>query len=78
MDEAKLPVVGDSVLVTDEVGHKHHGLITAYWGTTPMGAANVVYVSDDNMKNDPYGRQIERLSITQHKSTTTAPGRFWE
>jgi hypothetical protein len=73
-----VPKVGDAVKVTDETGHQHDGLITAYFGGERFGAANVMFVSDDPTKTDPYGRQVERLSSTAHKSGTTAPGRFWE
>jgi hypothetical protein len=67
------------VLVTDEIGVQHDGLVTADWsGGAEFGARNVIYVSDDDAKRDPYGRQIERLSSCSHKSETQAPGRFWE
>jgi hypothetical protein len=38
---------------------------------------NVVYVSPDTAKRDPYGTQIERASSVQHKTQTTAHGRYW-
>lgn len=40
-------------------------------------AINLVYVSDDVTKRDPYGLQIVRASSVSHKSTTTAAGRYW-
>jgi hypothetical protein len=41
---------------------------------------NVVYVSSDPSKHDPYGQQLERLSSLQHESQVqnmTVPGRFY-
>lgn len=68
--------VGDVVKVTDEVGVEHNGLVTAVHGPACI---NVVYLSADPAKRDPYGQQMERLSSLQKKSVTTAPrGRFYE
>lgn len=73
------PQCGEHVVVVDEVGQKHDGLVTNNWGgDAPRQTLNVIYVSKDEAKRDPYGQQIERLSSIQHKSTTTAPGRYWE
>jgi len=77
--------IGDAVKVVDEVGTLHDGLVTQQWGQPGRvikdgenpPAINVMYLSADEMKTDPYGRQIERLSSCSHRSTTTAPGRFW-
>lgn len=38
---------------------------------------NVVHVTLDRSKRDPYGSQVERASSVQHRSATTAHGRFW-
>jgi hypothetical protein len=41
---------------------------------------NVVYVSEDETKRDPYGQQLERLSSLQHFSNCCSmpkPGRYW-
>ncbi len=75
--------IGQFVKVVDEHGHVHDGLVTNQWGnkTVKDGVAgpciNVLYVVDDEAKRDPYGNQIERLSSTSHKLSTTAPGRYW-
>ena len=71
------PKVGDPVVVTNEVGVVHHGLVTAVHGPQ---CVNVVYVSADDTKRDPNGRQIERLSSLAEKgSMGAAPqGRFYE
>jgi hypothetical protein len=77
-------LIGQHVKVTDEVGVEHDGLVTANWGndvikegSTPP-TINVLYVTNDPAKRDPYGNQIERLSSCSHRSQTTAPGRFWD
>lgn len=73
------PQVGDPVLVVDETGHPHIGLVTVYFGgLADDGPLNVVFTSGDSSKTDPYGRQLERLSSLSHKSKTTAPGRYWD
>jgi hypothetical protein len=71
------PKVGDSVVVTDEHGKVHNGLVTAVHGPKCI---NAIYLSDDENKRDPYGRQVERLSSLQEKDEfVTAPrGRFYE
>jgi hypothetical protein len=76
--------IGDHVKVVDESGQLHDGLVSEQWGQPGRvltagnyPAINVLYLSKDAEKRDPYGRQIERLSSCSHKSTTTAPGRFW-
>lgn len=84
--------VGQAVRVTDELGKVHDGLVTTIHGYPSEAAAreagltspyfkpsiNSVFVTDDATKNDPYGRQIERLSSLQHRDTATAQGRFYE
>lgn len=46
---------------------------------SPIGepGCNLVYVSSDQMKKDPYGRQIERATSVVHKSKQPAGGNFW-
>jgi hypothetical protein len=75
---------GDHVIVVDEHYEQHHGLVTVVHGT--FGGAyvpciNVVYVSADQGKRDPYGQQVERMSSLQHYSQgpngMPKPGRFW-
>ncbi len=75
---------GDAVKVVDENYVAHTGLVTCVHG--PFGGAyipciNVVYVSTDDTKRDPYGQQVERMSSLQHYSQgpsgMTRPGRYW-
>ncbi len=84
---------GDAVRVVDEQYRERVGLVTCVHGqfgdTLPEAAGggsyvpciNVVYVSDDPTKRDPYGQQIERMSSLQHYSQgpngMPRPGRFW-
>jgi hypothetical protein len=84
--ETATPVaVGDHVVVVDENYRPHHGLVTCVHGQFSEGGyvpcINVVYVSDDPAKRDPYGQQIERMSSLQHYSQgpdgMPKPGRFW-
>ena len=74
---------GDVVDVVDEQYQPHIGLVTAVHGqhsTTHPPLINVVYVSGDEGKTDPYGRQVERLSSLNHYRTIRSmdrPGRYW-
>jgi hypothetical protein len=71
---------GDAIIVVDELGQKHNGLVTAYhdggMGTAGM-ACNAIYVASDKAKYDPYGQQVERLSSLQAKNDTAAHGRYY-
>ena len=79
MVENDTPKVGDCITVVDQVGVEHNALVTIYFGgSNPRGALNAVFLSADESKSDPYGRQVERLSSLSHQSTTTAPGRYWK
>lgn len=77
--------IGDHVKVVDETGNLHDGLVTQQWGQPGRvikdgespPAINVVFVTSDAAKTDPYGGQLERLSSCSHRSMTTAPGRYW-
>lgn len=81
--EAEPVAVGDAVWVVDEQYVGHHGLVTAVHGSfeTHVPCINVLYISSDESKRDPYGVQPERLSSLQHYSAGPAympkPGRFW-
>lgn len=92
--ESPTPVeAGDAVVVVDENYRHHVGLVTCVHGKfgatydtvdggtrTYVPCLNVVYVSTDPAKTDPYGAQIERMSSLQHFSQVSGmptPGRFW-
>lgn len=90
--KAVAPVtVGDAVRIRDEKYVDHVGLVTAVHGEfgkeyTPgvpfVPCINVVYVSADAAKHDPYGQQLERMSSLQHltqgPNNMPSPGRYWE
>lgn len=75
--------VGDPVLVVDEYGKSRIGLVTIVhgaFGGTYTPCINVVFVSRDATRTDPYGRQIDRLASLQHYSAVTSmpqPARYW-
>lgn len=76
--------VGDVVTVVDESYQKHAALVTCIHGTFTDDYApciNVVYVSSDESKRDPYGMQLERMSSLQHfnfgPNRMPRPGRHW-
>ena len=88
----KQPHVGDVVVFTDSVGVDHNALVTAVFGDAQvcesehyptgkmlfMPCLNAVWVSGDERKQDPYGRQIERdhTSIV-HAHGQPAGGVYW-
>lgn len=85
INEAASPVaVGDPIVVVDEHYQRHTGLVTAVhgeFGGDYVPCINAVWVSGDDTKRDPYGRQLERTSSLQHYSQgpnrMPTPGRFW-
>jgi len=74
--------IGDHVLYVDALSRPRQALVTAVWPqyATPTGPApglNLVLVSNDEAKDDPYGRQIERETSVVHVSNQPAPGAYW-
>jgi hypothetical protein len=71
--------VGSSVLYFDEFSKEHAAVVTAVWPQMMNGESgcNLVYVSGDETKTDPYGRQIERATSVVHGSSQPASGRYW-
>lgn len=57
--------VGQHVIFIDEYRKPHDAIVTAWHGTS---CCNLVRLSDDEMKTDSYGRQIERHTSVCHKS----------
>ena len=83
-----VPAVGDAVEVITENYETVTALVVAVHGTgftTSDGkgygpAINVVYVSPDESKRDPYGTQLERFSSLSHYNSTITwqkSGRCW-
>lgn len=82
--EVREVAVGDAVRVVDEHYVGHIGLVTAVHGRFGAGyvpCINVLYISADEAKRDPYGQQPERMSSLQHYSAGPSqmpqPGRYW-
>lgn len=80
MKNPEKPTVGEAVVYVDETSNEHDALVTVYWGgESEGGALNCVYVSSDESKTDPYGRQLERASsVSRYRESVTAHGRFWK
>jgi hypothetical protein len=79
MSDPNTPGFGDVIIYVDEVSVQHYALVTQYWGgDQPNMALNCVYVSSDESKKDPNGRQIERASSVSRQSEHTAHGRYWK
>lgn len=75
-------VIGGGVIYVDAVGKPHNALLTAVWGEVDetngtYPGVNVVFVSGDETKDDPYGRQIERDTSVVHKGDQYAHGNYW-
>lgn len=79
------PRVGEPVIVCDEKGVDHHGLVTACWDShhpadsTYGPMINAVYVSEDEHKTDSYGRQLDRhlTSLYHAGNPSSVHGRYW-
>lgn len=79
--------VGEHVIYFDAYGKPHKALVTIWWmGVTEISeyraengepGCNVVYVESDPLKDDSYGRQINRATSVVHKSKQNAHGFKW-
>lgn len=68
--------VGETVIYVDPVGKPFDALVTAVFSENCI---NVVYISDDETRNDTYGRQIVRETSVarQNGAGFTAHGRYF-
>ena len=69
--EVTQPVIGQTVVFVDAHGMGHPALITAVHGSAGPNwqpSINLVFVTNDESKTDPYGRQIERHTSVVHKA----------
>jgi hypothetical protein len=71
------PFIGDVVNYRNPRGLFYPALVTKVHGMDENPALNLVYVSGDIEKNDPYGRQIERVTSVVHKSNQSAGAFYW-
>lgn len=72
--QQRVPRVGDVVIWHEATGTPHKALVTAVWTPTCI---NVVFISGDESKTDPYGRQIERATSCTYKTTQQVHGFYW-
>ena len=83
---------GQPIRFVDPQGAHHDALVTRWWCwngeryTIPDAAwvqangepgCNLVYVTSDKSKEDPYGLQLERATSVTHQTKQAAPGNFW-
>jgi hypothetical protein len=66
--------VGDVVIYHNPVAKPFKALVTAVWSAVCL---NVVVISDDAAKTDPYGRQIERFTSLSWGGNMTVHGNYW-
>ena len=91
MSEIKKAKAGEHVVFTDSRGVERSALLTIVHGESLMIPArdgqeeqeyhpsvNLVFVTGDDSKTDPYGRQIERESSVVHRKEQGAHGNFWD
>ena len=72
--DGRMPKYGDVVVYVDPVGSAQLALVTAVWGSK---CVNIVFVSKDSNKSDPFGRQIERQTSLVHQTLQPAHGSYW-
>lgn len=72
--EKRVALVGEVVIWHESDGKQCNALVTAVWTQTCI---NVVIVSADESKTDPYGRQIDRRTSCAHKSVNVVHGFYW-
>jgi len=78
--EIRQPKVGEAVVFVDARAQSHAALLTAVHGTANEHggpAVNLVFVTDDTEKRDPYGQQIERETSVVHRKHQSADGMYW-
>lgn len=79
-DEKRDLKVGDHVIYTDSHRKQHEALVTIVWPNMmgdEQSGCNLVYVVDDESRDDQYGRQIERETSVVHRSYQPAGGVCW-
>ena len=76
--------IRDSIIYIDSTRNHHPAIVTTVFGsadggfgTSKVQGCNLVYVSSDESKQDPYGRQIERATSVVHRSGNPAGANCW-
>jgi hypothetical protein len=70
--------VGDTCIYIDSHRETHQALVTKVWQSMGgLPGCNVVFVSSDEAKTDPYGQQLERNTSVVHKSVQPAGAFCW-
>ncbi|HEY2509510.1 MAG TPA: hypothetical protein VGI39_01520 [Polyangiaceae bacterium] len=70
--------VGQAIVFIDGQRERHDALVTRTWESLGgMPGVNLVLVSSDEAKGDPYGRQIERHTSIVHLSVQPAGAFCW-
>jgi len=65
--------LGNHVIYVDELRKEHNALVTTIHGNADdKPSINLVYVSMDENKIDPYGRQLERQTSCVHIDNQSA------
>jgi hypothetical protein len=65
---------GDAIKFVDENRREHDALITCVHS---QSCINLVYVTKDELKSDPYGQQIERMTSVMNKEQNSF-GNYWK
>lgn len=66
------------VIWVDAHGRQHDAIVTTIWGKIEdVPCINLVVVSDDESKQDSYGRQIERQTSVVHRTRQAAHGWYY-
>lgn len=93
MSEIRQPKPGDVVIYVDEHSKRHNALLTCVHGEAAMypdhtkddgskreyqPSVNLLFVTGDESKTDPYGLQNERESSVVHSGDQGAHGNYWE
>ena len=72
------------IIYVDPKGVAHAALVTIWWKKGHCSTeqsepgCNLIYVTGDESKKDPYGHQIERATSVVHRSYQPAAGNYWK
>lgn len=76
--------IGVGIVYVDPLGRPRPALVTQVWGSVEaykkggqIPGVNLVVISDDEARDDSYGRQIQRYTSVCHQSVQPAHGNYW-